>query len=56
MTENRRIGIGEFVRNTINLHDVGFEKAMRVDNKDDDINDIEIILLTKDAIEIYERS
>jgi len=56
MTENRRIGIGEFVRNSINLHDVGFEKAMRVDNKDDDINDIEIILLTKDAIEIYERS
>jgi len=56
MTENRRIGIGDFVRDTIKLPDTGFEKAMRVDNKDDDINDIEIILLTKDAIEIYERS
>jgi len=56
MTENRRIGIGDFVRETITLLDSGFEKAMRVDNKDDDINDIEIILLTKDAIEIYERS
>jgi len=56
MTEHTRIGIGEFVRNTIKLLDKEFEKAMRVDNKDDDINDIEIILLTKDAIELYERS
>jgi hypothetical protein len=56
MTEHNRIGIGEFVRNTVKLNDVGFEKAMRMDNKDDDINDIEIITLTKDAIELYERS
>jgi len=57
MTEhNSRIGIGEFTRESIKLLDSAFEKAMHVDNKDHDLNDIEIILLTKDAIEIYERS
>ena len=57
MTEhNLRIGIGEFAINAVKLSESEFEKAMRVDNKDNDIDDIEIILLTKDAIELYERS
>jgi len=56
MTENRtNVGIGEFVRNAIKLHDDEFEKAMRLDNTDEDINNVEIITLTKDAIKVYER-
>ncbi len=57
MAENNlRIGIGDFVNNAIKLSDEEFEKEMRLDNNDKDINDIEIIALTKDAIESYERS
>jgi len=57
MAENNlRIGIGDFVHNAIRLSDDEFEKAMRLDNNDKDINDVEIIALTKDTIERYERS
>jgi len=54
--KNLRIGIGDFVNNAIKLSDEEFEKEMCLDNNDKDINDIEIIALTKDVIESYERS
>jgi len=55
--ENRsRIGIGEFTHNALALSDDEFEKAMRLDNHDKDINDIEINVLTKETIEAYERA
>jgi len=48
-----RIGIGEFVRNAIALPDDEFEQAMRLDNTDEDINNIKIVSCSIDA---YERS
>jgi hypothetical protein len=53
---NSRVGIGDFVRNSIRLSDDEFEMAMRLDNNDKDIDNVGIIALTKDAIESYERS
>jgi hypothetical protein len=56
MTENStNRGIGEFVRNAIGLSNDEFEKEMLLDNSDEDINKIEIITLTKDTIEAYDR-
>ncbi len=48
-----QIGIGEFVNRAIALPDDEFEKAMRLDNSDDNIDDIEIIAM---PLEVYERS
>jgi len=54
--EKKQVSLGEFVHNAIGLPDEEFEKEMRLDNNDKDINDIEIIALNKEAIESYERS
>jgi len=54
--ERKRVSLGEFVHNAIGLPDDEFEMEMRLDDNDKDINDIEIIALTKETIESYERS
>jgi len=56
MTENRSYrNTGEFVNYAIGLSKGEFEKAIRLDNTDENIDNIEIITLTKDAIEAYDR-
>jgi len=56
MAENRSYrNTGEFVNYAISLSKDEFEKAMRLDNTDEDIDNVEIITLTKDAIEAYDR-
>jgi len=56
MAENRSYkNTGEFVNYAIGLPKDDFEKEMRLDNTDEDINNIEILTLTKDAIEAYDR-
>jgi len=56
MAENRSYrNTGEFVNYAISLSKDEFEKAMRLDNTDEDIDNIEIITLTKDAMEAYDR-
>jgi len=57
MTENKTtVGIGEFVRNAIALSDDEFEFAMKLDNDDESIDEVDMITLTEDAIKAYERS
>ncbi|MDR3001770.1 MAG: hypothetical protein LBU89_10960 [Fibromonadaceae bacterium] len=56
MDENNNcIGVGAFVRNAIKLPNNEFEKEMRLDNDDESIDNVEMITLTEDAIEAYER-
>ena len=50
-----RVGVGEFISRAIRLDDEAFENAMRLDNTDKDINDIDIPVLTEEEIETYER-
>jgi hypothetical protein len=49
----KQVGIGEFMDRAIALPDDEFEKAMRLDNSDDNIDEIEIIAQPLDK---YERS
>jgi len=51
--EKKQISLGEFVHNAIGLPDEEFEKEMRLDNSDDNIDEIEIIAPPLDK---YERS
>jgi len=53
MSENRTIGIGEFTRHTIGLEDDEFRNAMRFNDNDKDINDIEIPAWKNGEIEAY---
>jgi hypothetical protein len=48
-----RIGIGEFTRNALSLPDNEFEAAMRSENNDKSINEIEIIA---QPLELYDRN
>jgi len=50
-----RVGVGEFVRNAIRLNDEAFEKTMRLNNNDKDINNIDMTAWEKDEIEAYEQ-
>jgi len=55
MEKNRTIGIGEFTRHAIGLGDDEFRNAMRLDNNDKNINDIEIPIWKNGEIEAYEK-
>jgi len=47
--------INEFLRDAIGLPDDKFEEAMRLKNNDKEINNINLVAWTKDAIEAYGR-
>ena len=55
MAETHTIGIGEFTRHAIGLEDEEFRNAMRLDNNDKNINDIEIPAWKNGEIEAYEK-
>ncbi len=57
MAENRSYkNTGEFLNYAIGISSKDdFDKAMRLDNTDEDIDNIEVMTLTKDAIEAYDR-
>jgi hypothetical protein len=55
-SDNAQVGIGEFVRNAIGLDDNEFKAAMRLDNNDKDIDDIDIPAWKQDEMEAYDRS
>jgi hypothetical protein len=48
-----QIGVGEFMDKTLGLSNEEFEKAMRLGNRDDSIDEIEIVA---QPLDIYERS
>jgi len=48
LMDKKQISLSEFVHNAIRLPDDEFEMAMRFDDNDKDINDIEIISLPLD--------
>jgi hypothetical protein len=50
-----RVGVGEFVHNAIRLNGEAFENAMRLNNNDKDINNINIAVWEKGEIEAYEQ-
>jgi hypothetical protein len=52
----KRVGIGEFMDKALSLPNEEFEKAMRLDNNDKDINEIKMVAWTEDEIEAYERN
>jgi len=56
MVENHTsMSIGEFTRYAIGLEDNEFKNAMRLDNNDKNINDIEIPAWKNGEIEAYEK-
>ncbi len=46
-------GLRDFIHNSVALNDDEFEKAMRLENNDDNINEIEIIAQPLDS---YDRN
>jgi hypothetical protein len=54
-SNHTRVGVSEFVSKAIRLDDEAFEKEMRLDNNDKNINEIDIPAWTRDEIEAYER-
>jgi hypothetical protein len=49
----RQVGLREFIHNAVALPDNEFEKAMRLENNDENINDIRIIA---PPLDIYDRN
>ena len=50
-----RVGIREFVHKAIRLDNEAFKEAMRLDNNDKDIDNINIPAWTEDEINAYGR-
>jgi hypothetical protein len=54
-SNSARVGVGEFVHNAIRLDGAAFENAMRLNNNDKDINNINIAVWEEGEIEAYEQ-